>query len=66
MIKIIGVIALLAGAIMLVLGVMGIFGSMETGVSPWAFTILGVVFFFAGISLLKYRKDTDAIAADTK
>ncbi len=64
MIKIIGVIALVAGAVMLVLGVMGLFGSMQTGMSPWAFTILGVVFFFAGISLLKYRKDTDAIAAE--
>ena len=66
MIKIIGVIALIAGAVMLVLGVMGIFGSMNTGMSPWAFTILGVVFFFAGISLLKHRKDTDAIASENK
>ena len=64
MIKIIGVIALIAGAIMLVLGVMGIFGSMQTGMSPWAFTILGAVFFFAGISLLKHRKDTDQIASE--
>lgn len=64
MIKIIGVVALVAGAIMLVLGVMGIFGSMNTGMSPWAFTILGVIFFFAGISLLKQHKDTDVIAAE--
>ncbi|TVZ51629.1 hypothetical protein [Dokdonia sp. Hel_I_53] len=66
MIKIIGVIALVAGAVMLVLGVMGIFGSMQTGMNPWAFTILGVIFFFAGISLLKHRKDTDVVAAEKK
>ncbi|RMB61008.1 hypothetical protein EAX61_05880 [Dokdonia sinensis] len=64
MIKIIGTIALLAGAIMLVVGVLGIFGSLSTGLSPWAFAILGVIFFFAGTSLLKNRKDTDAINAD--
>ncbi len=64
MIKIIGTIALIAGAIMLVVGVLGIFGSLDTGMSPWAFSILGVVFFFAGISLLKNRKDTDAISSD--
>ena len=66
MIKIIGLIALIAGAILLVVGVMGIFGSMSTGMSPWAFTILGVVFFFAGISLLKHRKDSDVIASENK
>ncbi len=64
MIKIIGVVGLVAGAVMLVLGVLGIFGSMQTGISPWAFTILGVIFFFSGISLLKYRKDTDTIASE--
>ena len=66
MIKIIGVIALVAGAVLLVLGVMGIFDSMQMGMNPWAFTILGVIFFFAGISLLKFRKDTDAIEANKK
>ncbi|MDE0597911.1 hypothetical protein ACFO5T_10040 [Dokdonia genika] len=61
MIKLIGVIALVAGAILLVLGILGIFGSLETGISPWAFTILGLIFFFSGISLLKHIKDTDTL-----
>ena len=59
MIKVLGFILTIGGAIALILGVLGIFGSMQIGLSPWALGILGVVFFFAGIGLLKYRKDTD-------
>tara|TARA_R100000935_G_C2842059_1_gene171971 strand:+ start:18581 stop:18766 length:186 start_codon:yes stop_codon:yes gene_type:complete len=59
MIKILGLILTIAGAIALVLGVLGIFGSMSTGISPWALAILGIVFFFAGIGILKRKKDTD-------
>ncbi|WP_432411541.1 hypothetical protein [Rasiella sp. SM2506] len=59
MIKILGLILTIAGGIALIMGVLGVFGSFETGLSPWALMILGVVFFFAGIGLLKYRKDTD-------
>lgn len=59
MIKILGFILTIGGAISLVLGVLGAFGSMSMGISPWPLIILGVVFFFAGIGLLKYRKDTD-------
>tara|TARA_R110002124_G_scaffold131910_2_gene294413 strand:- start:48793 stop:48978 length:186 start_codon:yes stop_codon:yes gene_type:complete len=59
MIKILGLILTLGGAISLVIGVLGVFGSMNIGISPWPLVILGVVFFFAGIGLLKYRKDTD-------
>lgn len=66
MIKILGFILTIGGMIGLVMGVMGIFGSMNTGLSPWALAILGVVFFFAGIGLLKYRKDTDTIEAENK
>jgi len=64
MIKILGLILTIGGAIALILGVMGVFGSLEIGLSPWAFLILGFVFFFAGIGLLKYRKDTDAVKSD--
>jgi uncharacterized membrane protein len=64
MIKILGFILTLGGGISLVLGVLGVFGSMSTGLSPWALIILGVVFFFAGIGLLKYRKDTDTIESE--
>ena len=66
MIKILGFILTIGGAIALVMGVLGAFGSMNTGLSPWALIILGVVFFFAGIGLLKYRKDTDTIEAENK
>lgn len=59
MIKILGLILTIGGAIALIMGVLGVFGSMNIGLSPWALMILGVVFFFAGIGLLKYRKDTD-------
>ncbi len=62
MIKVLGFILTISGGIGLVLGILGAFGSMETGLSPWAIIILGIVFFFAGIGLLKHRKDTD----DTK
>jgi len=64
MIKILGFILTIGGAIALVMGVMGIFGSLQIGLSPWALLILGIVFFFAGIGLLKYRKDTDTIESE--
>lgn len=54
------------GAIALILGVLSAFGSMEIGNAKWPCIILGVIFFFAGISMLKSRKDSDAIAADNK
>lgn len=59
MIKILGLILTIIGAIGLVIGVFGAFGSMSVGINPYALGIIGVVFFFAGIGLLKYRKDTD-------
>lgn len=64
MIKVLGFILTIGGAIMLVMGVLGVFGSLSVGLNPWALGILGIVFFFAGIGLLKYRKDTDTIAAE--
>lgn len=66
MIKIIAVIMLIGGAISLVMGVLGIFGSVAVMMSPWALAILGFVFFIAGISMLKYRKDTDEVAVENK
>ncbi|MFI8379357.1 hypothetical protein [Leeuwenhoekiella sp. NPDC079379] len=66
MIKILALVMVIGGAIALVVGVLGIFGSISTGLSPWAMAILGGVFFLSGISLLKYRKDTDVIDAENK
>lgn len=63
MIKILAMIMLIGGAIALVMGVLGIFGSLALMLSPWALTILGFVFFVAGISMLKYRRDTDEVQA---
>ena len=64
MIKILALILTIAGAVGLVMGVLGIFGSISLMLSPWALTILGFVFFIAGISMLKYRKDTDVVEAE--
>ena len=66
MIKIIAAIMLIGGAIALIMGVLGIFGSIAPLMDPWALAILGFVFFVAGISMLKYRKDTDEVAVDNK
>lgn len=66
MIKIIAGIMLIGGAISLIMGVLGIFGSVALMMNPWALAILGFVFFIAGISMLKYRKDTDEVAVDNK
>lgn len=59
MIKVLGFILTIAGGITLVMGVLSAFGSMDAGINAWALIILGIVFFFAGIGLLKHRKDTD-------
>ncbi len=65
MIKILALVMTIGGAIALVMGVLGIFGSVALMLSPWALTILGFVFFVAGISMLKYRKDTDEVQAES-
>ncbi len=57
MIRILALILTVGGMISLILGVLGIFGNTLTSLSPWALTILGGVFFIAGVSMLKYRKD---------
>lgn len=42
----------------LILGVFGIFGTFNI-VSPWAFAIIGFIFFVSGIGIVKHKKDTD-------
>ena len=66
MIKILAGIMLIGGAIALIMGVLGVFGSVALMMNPWALAILGFVFFIAGISMLKYRKDTDEVAVENK
>lgn len=45
----------------LIIGIIGLFGNNLIALSPWAATILGAIFFFAGISMLQKRRDTDEI-----
>lgn len=66
MIKVLAMIMTVGGAIALVMGVLGIFGSVALMLNPWALTILGFVFFVAGISMLKYRKDTDEVQVQSQ
>lgn len=61
MIKVFALILALIGFIGLILGTLGIFGKDLVALSPWALAILGLIFFGAGISLLKRRRDTDEI-----
>jgi hypothetical protein len=56
MIKGIGLVLTLVGFIGLVLGVLGIFGKNLVELHPWALAILGIIFFGAGIGLLKRQK----------
>ncbi|MEH6407767.1 MAG: hypothetical protein V7767_10825 [Leeuwenhoekiella sp.] len=60
MIKVLAIVLTIGGAISLVFGVLGIFGSFEAGMSPWALAILGGIFFLSGISLLKFRGSKDS------
>jgi hypothetical protein len=60
MIKGLGFLLTIVGIAGLILGVMGIFGRNYSGFSPWALAILGALFFFGGLGLLKTRaRDTD-------
>lgn len=61
MIKAIGMILLIAGAVGLIFGIIGLFGQNLLVINPWALTILGVLFFFAGTGMLKRRRDTDEV-----
>ena len=57
-IKIIGIILTIAGAIGLVFGVLGIFGTPIINLNSWAMTILGFIFFVSGIGILKKLGDS--------
>ena len=56
MIRSIGVLLTIIGMIGLILGVLGIFGQNYFTLNPWAFAILGLIFFTSGIGLLKRRQ----------
>ncbi len=66
MIKVLAIIMLIGGGIALVMGVLGLAGNISLMINGWALSILGFIFFIAGISMLKSRKDTDEVAVDSK
>lgn len=51
--QVIGGILTLGGAVLLVIGIVGLFGTNIANGNPWIYTILGAVFFVAGIGLLR-------------
>ncbi len=51
--SILGTILILIGIVGLIIGVFGLFGPDIAPRSPWIFAILGLIFFFAGISIMK-------------
>jgi hypothetical protein len=55
MIKGLAVLLTIAGMVGLVLGILGIFGQNFSTLNPWAFAILGLIFFTSGIGLLKTK-----------
>jgi hypothetical protein len=63
MIKALAMILVVVGAIGLLTGLIGVFGSNVVALSPWALTIIGFIFFTSGIGLLKRRKDTDEVSS---
>lgn len=56
MIRIIALILTIIGMVALVFGVLGLFGDPIVSLNPWSLTILGGIFFIAGISMFKYSK----------
>jgi hypothetical protein len=55
MVKTLAIVLTVSGMIALVIGVLGIFGNNLVALSPWALAILGLIFFSAGIGLLKNK-----------
>jgi len=55
MIKAIALLLTLTGFVSLTMGVLGIFGEDIIDLHPWALSILGLIFFSGGISLLKTK-----------
>jgi len=56
MIRIIVLILTIISMVVLVFGVLGLFGTPIVSLRPWSLTILEGVFFIAGISMFKYSK----------
>lgn len=51
----------LIGKAGLIMDVLGVFGTpIIATLNPWALAILGIIFFTAGVSMLKYGKSKSA------
>lgn len=53
MLKYLGLAFTIFGAIALVIGIIGVFGTNLIQINPWALAILGIIFFSSGLGLLK-------------
>ncbi len=53
MLKYLGLAFTIFGAIALVFGIIGVFGSPILQINSWALSILGIIFFSSGLGLLK-------------
>lgn len=59
MIKIVGLVLLIIGALGLIFGLIGIFGQNLLTINAWAMAILGIIFFTSGTGMLKRSRDSD-------
>jgi hypothetical protein len=51
--KILGTLFTLVGAVGIVLGIIRLFNGQVSDANSWIFSILGIIFFGAGVGLLK-------------
>ena len=59
MIKIVGLVLLIIGALAIIFGLIGIFGQNLLTINAWAMAILGIIFFTSGTGMLKRSRDSD-------
>lgn len=53
MLKYLGLAFTILGAVALILGIIGVFGTPLIQINSWALSILGIIFFSSGLGLLK-------------
>lgn len=58
MLKYLGLAFTIVGALALIFGIIGVFGTNLIQIDPWALSILGIIFFSSGLGLLKKSNDT--------
>lgn len=46
------------GIVMLIMGILGVFGKLDIGSYTWILLILGIIFFPAGVSLMKTTRSS--------